>query len=109
MTMSRRKLSVLSSISGRGTFVSSNEEIKLKYLFSNLHFSSYSKKYSKQSDIDKDKKQKIKVNNLKKIAKEHFEQNGRHFLCRKKNITSNRMCTTLWYCLQNFVRISFLV
>jgi hypothetical protein len=37
MTMSRRKLSVLSSISGRGTFASSNEEIKLKYLFSNLH------------------------------------------------------------------------
>jgi hypothetical protein len=33
------------------------------------------KKYSKQSDIDKDKKQKIKVNNLKKIAKEHFEHN----------------------------------
>ena len=25
----------------------------------------------------------------------HFEQNGRHFLCRRKNITSNRMCTTL--------------
>ena len=33
------------------------------------------KKYNKQSDIDKDKKQKIKVNNLKKIAKEHFEHN----------------------------------
>jgi hypothetical protein len=32
-----------------------------------------------------------------------------HFLCRQKNITSNRTCTTLWYCLQNFVRISFLV
>ena len=39
----------------------------------------------------------------------HFEQNGHHFLCRQKNITSNRTCTTLWYCLQNFVRISFLV
>jgi hypothetical protein len=36
----------------------------------------------------------------------HFEQNDRHFLCRQKNITSNRMCTTLWYCLQNFVRIT---
>ena len=33
------------------------------------------KKYSKQSDIDKYKKQWNKVNNLKKIAKEHFEQN----------------------------------
>ena len=25
----------------------------------------------------------------------HFEQNGHHFLCRQKNITSNRTCTTL--------------
>jgi exonuclease VII large subunit len=33
------------------------------------------KKYNKQSDIDKYKKQKNKVNNLKKTAKEHFEQN----------------------------------
>ena len=33
------------------------------------------KKYSKQSDIDKYKKQRNRVNNLKKIAKEHFEQN----------------------------------
>ena len=33
------------------------------------------KKYNKQSDIDKYKKQRNKVNNLKKIAKEHFEQN----------------------------------
>ena len=32
------------------------------------------KKYSKQSDIDKYKKQRNRVNNLKKIAKEHFEQ-----------------------------------
>jgi hypothetical protein len=31
------------------------------------------KKYSKQSDIDKYKKQRNRVNNLKKIAKEHFE------------------------------------
>jgi hypothetical protein len=33
------------------------------------------KKFSKQSDIDKYKKQRNKVNNLKKTAKEHFEQN----------------------------------
>jgi hypothetical protein len=33
------------------------------------------KKYSKQSDIEKYKKQRNRVNNLKKIAKEHFEQN----------------------------------
>jgi hypothetical protein len=33
------------------------------------------KKYNKQSDIDKYKKQRNRVNNLKKIAKEHFEQN----------------------------------
>ena len=33
------------------------------------------KTYNKQSDIDKYKKQSNKVNNLKKIAKEHFEQN----------------------------------
>jgi hypothetical protein len=32
------------------------------------------KQYSKQSDIDKYKKQRNKVNNLKKTAKEHFEQ-----------------------------------
>jgi hypothetical protein len=41
MTISRRKLSVLSSISGRGTFASSNEEIKLKYLFSNSNPKTY--------------------------------------------------------------------
>ena len=33
------------------------------------------KKFNKQSDIDKYKKQRNKVNNLKKTAKEHFEQN----------------------------------
>ena len=33
------------------------------------------KKFSKQSDIDKYKKQRNKVSNLKKTAKEHFEQN----------------------------------
>ena len=33
------------------------------------------KKQSKQSDIDKYKKQRNRVNNLKKIAKEHFEKN----------------------------------
>ena len=38
MTMSSRKLLVLSSISGKGTFASSNEEIKIKYVFSNSHF-----------------------------------------------------------------------
>ena len=32
-------------------------------------------KYSKQSDIDKYKKQRNRINNLKKIAKEHVEQN----------------------------------
>ena len=32
-------------------------------------------KFNKQSDIDKYKKQRNKVNNLKKTAKEHFEQN----------------------------------
>jgi hypothetical protein len=37
MTMSRRKLSVLSSISGRGTFVSSNEEIFSLNLFYNVN------------------------------------------------------------------------
>jgi hypothetical protein len=42
MTMSRRKLLVLCSISGRGILASSKEEIKLKYLFSNSHFSSSS-------------------------------------------------------------------
>jgi hypothetical protein len=31
--------------------------------------------FSKQSDIDKYKKQRNKVSNLKKTAKEHFEQN----------------------------------
>jgi hypothetical protein len=35
LTISRRKLSFLSSISGRGTFASSNEEIKLKYSIRN--------------------------------------------------------------------------
>ena len=33
------------------------------------------KKFSKESDIDKYKKERNKVNNLKKTAKEHFEQN----------------------------------
>jgi hypothetical protein len=33
------------------------------------------KKYNKQSDIDKYQKQRNRVNNLKKIAKEHFELN----------------------------------
>ena len=33
------------------------------------------KKFNKQSDIDKYKKQRNKVKNLKKTAKEHFEQN----------------------------------
>jgi CRISPR/Cas system CMR subunit Cmr6 (Cas7 group RAMP superfamily) len=33
------------------------------------------KTFTKQSDIDKYKKQRNKVNNLKKTAKEHFEQN----------------------------------
>jgi hypothetical protein len=31
--------------------------------------------FNKQSDIDKYKKQRNKVSNLKKTAKEHFEQN----------------------------------
>jgi uncharacterized membrane protein len=35
------------------------------------------KQYNKQSDIDKVKKQKIKVNNLQKIAKEHFDRRFR--------------------------------
>jgi hypothetical protein len=39
------------------------------------HIRKTAKKYNKQSDIDKYKKQKNKVNNLKKTAKEHFEQN----------------------------------
>ena len=51
------------------------------------------KTYNKQSDIDKYKKQSNKVNNLKKIAKEHFEQNLDNIILRKyiksKNLLEN--------------------
>jgi hypothetical protein len=47
------------------------------------HIRKTAKKYNKQSDIDKYKKQKNKVNNLKKTAKEHFEDDEKCELLNK--------------------------
>ena len=65
------------------------------------------KKYNKQSHIDKYKKQRNRVNNLKKIAKEHFEQNLDNIILEnisnpktywqtmKMLIKSNRGCSNI--------------
>ena len=53
-----------------GLIVNSEEKLENETVFVRQY-----NKYNKQSDIDKYKKQRNRVNNLKKTAKEHFEQN----------------------------------
>jgi hypothetical protein len=82
---------VLLSKVGTGIFSSSNLDTKLKYLFNSSHFLSSSYTISstffdiqhvdvyfmirRESDTLKYKKQRNKVNNMKKKAKENFESN----------------------------------
>ena len=73
-----------------------NSEEKLEY---ETVFRKTAKKYSKQSDIDKYKKQRNRVNNLKKIAKEHFEQNLDNIIL--ENISNPK---TYWQTMKTFIK-----
>jgi hypothetical protein len=61
-------------------------------------FTGYMEK-NKQSDIDKYKKQRNRVNNLKKIAKEHFEENLDNIIL--ENISNSK---TYWKIMKMLIK-----